>query len=137
VKKPWGAGRVAFFARLDAIQAELAEGWPLTAIYQRHGSALGIGYRGFCRLVRKHAAGRSPARRDGLAVPVPVDAAMPGQAEAVRPAASANVPLSADPSAPIARGVAPNAGHQSARTFVHDPIERPGDYERLFGARKR
>jgi hypothetical protein len=58
--KAWGIGRVAFFARIDAIRAELAQGWPLTTIYKRHKDALGVGYRGFCRLVTRHAADARP-----------------------------------------------------------------------------
>src|SRR5579859_6645516 len=58
--KAWGVGRVAFFARIDAIRAELAQGWPLTAIYARHKDALGIGYSGFWRLVVRHASDARP-----------------------------------------------------------------------------
>jgi len=58
--KAWGIGRVAFFARIDTIRAELAQGWPLRAVYARHREALGIGYWGFCRLVARHAADARP-----------------------------------------------------------------------------
>src|SRR5579863_7824068 len=60
--KEWGVGRVAFFARIDAIRAELAQGWPLTAIYARHKAPLGITYSGFCKLVGRHAADARPTR---------------------------------------------------------------------------
>src|SRR5580692_10752779 len=61
--KSWGVGRVAFFARIDEIRTELAQGWPLTAIYARHKSALGISYGGFWRLVVRHAADSRPTRQ--------------------------------------------------------------------------
>ena len=43
----WGAGRIAFLAKLDAIRPELARGVPLTTIYAQHRAALGIGYAAF------------------------------------------------------------------------------------------
>src|ERR1700683_5445612 len=61
--KPWGVGRVAFFARIDEIMTEPPQGWPLTAIYARHKSALGISYGGFWRLVVRHAADSRPTRQ--------------------------------------------------------------------------
>jgi len=106
--KAWGVGRVAFFARIDKIRAELAQGWPLTAVYARHKEALGIGYWGFCRLVVRHAADARPVPIKAVKAPVP-----------------------------SVEGPDAHAGQQPPRTFNHDPIERPGDYERLFGARKR
>ncbi len=53
----WGTGRVAFMPHRDAILSELAEGWPVSAVYAAYRDKLGIGYRQFCRLVaaeRKH-----------------------------------------------------------------------------------
>ena len=61
---PWGAGRIALFARLDAITSDLAAGWPMTAIYKRHMAGLGISYSGFCKLVRRHATEARPEHRE-------------------------------------------------------------------------
>ena len=55
IRKPWGSGRVALFARFDTIKTELRQGYPLTVIYERHQAALGVGYRAFCKLVRQYA----------------------------------------------------------------------------------
>jgi len=132
--KAWGVGRVAFFARIDTIRAELAQGWPLTAVYARHREALGIGYWGFCRLVARHAAD---------ARPVPIQAVNDEpkrKRHAAAGAASLDTHTTATKPLPTLRsaeGSDAHAGHQPHRTFNHDPIERPGDYERLFGVRKR
>ena len=127
-------GRVAFFARIDAIRAELAQGWPLTAIYARHKDALGIGYSGFWRLVVRHA---------GDARPMPLRAVGEGPRTVRRKSASSAgtdtraLALEPPSTTPQSEGQDAHAGHQPPRTFNHDPIERPGDYERLFGSRKR
>lgn len=131
--KAWGVGRVAFFARIDAIRAELAQGWPLTAIYARHKDALGISYSGFWRLVVRHAADARPTQSQTLKS----GPKRPPQASA--PAAITHTGTACLP-APLpqqSEGPDAHAGRQPARTFNHDPIERPGDYERLFGTRKR
>jgi hypothetical protein len=57
----WGAGRVAFLARVDKIKADLAIGVPLKAIYAKHQTELGIAYPTFCRLVSRYAADAKPA----------------------------------------------------------------------------
>jgi len=131
--KAWGVGRVAFFARIDTIRAELAQGWPLTVVYARHKEALGIGYCGFCRLVVRHAA---DARL------VPIRAVNDGPKRDPQASARA-VTLDARATAakpsltvPSVEGSDAHGGQQPPRTFNHDPIERPGDYERVFGARK-
>jgi hypothetical protein len=131
--KEWGVGRVAFFTRIDTIRAELAQGWPLTAIYARHKKALGIGYWGFYRLVVRHAAD---------ARPVPLQAVNDEpkrKRHASARAASLDTPTTATkpPPIPSVEGSDAHAAHQRHRTFNHDPIERPGDYERLFGVRNR
>ena len=54
-RKAWGAGRVALVARLDTIRSEMGQGLPLTAIYDRHRAALGIGYQSFCKLIARYA----------------------------------------------------------------------------------
>jgi hypothetical protein len=127
-------GRVAFFARIDAIRAELAQGWPLTAIYERHKSALGISYCGFWRLVVRHAAdarpGRAPSKSSARTRTPLIAEGNPGSG-------SVAMPVRLQPTAPSDEGPSHHAGQQPARTFSHDPIERPGDYERLFGTRKK
>lgn len=50
-KREWGAGRIAFLAKCEAIQRELEAGHSLAAIYARHRDALGIGYVQFTRYV--------------------------------------------------------------------------------------
>lgn len=62
-RKSWGAGRVAFIARLDKIKGELAQGLPLTTIYANHQAALGIGYPSFCKLVNRYAPDAKLATR--------------------------------------------------------------------------
>ena len=42
-------------ARLDTIRSEMGQGLPLTAIYDRHRAALGIGYQSFCKLIAGYA----------------------------------------------------------------------------------
>ena len=132
--KAWGIGRVAFFARIDTIRAELAQGWPLTAVYARHREALGIGYWGFCRLVARHAADARP-------VPMHAVNDEPKRKRHAAPGtASHDAHTTAKKAPPMLRtgeGTDAHAGHQPHRTFNHDPIEWPGDYERLFGVRKR
>lgn len=73
-KKHRGVGRVAFLARIETIQAEIEQGWPLTAIYERHQGALGITYSQFARYVRhylrneeEHEKPKSPQKKASAA----------------------------------------------------------------------
>jgi hypothetical protein len=132
--KAWGVGRVAFFARIDAIRTELAEGWPLTAVYARHKGALGIGYSGFCRLVALHAADARPLPSGAINNGVKRVRRVPAHVTGPDPVPD---PRESSPTEPSFEGSRAHDGHRSPGTFHHDPIERPGDYERLFGARKR
>ena len=131
--KAWGVGRVAFLARVDTIRAELAQGWSLTSVYARHKDALGIGYQAFWRLVVRHAADARPA--PGRTVH---EGANPCRQASAREASSGTRTTSAMPlkTPPSVEGSDAHARHQPRRTFNHDPVERPGDYERLFGIRK-
>ena len=131
--KAWGVGRVAFLARIDTIRTELAQGWSLTAVHARHKDALGICYQAFCRLVAQHAADARPA-----AVRVVNEGAKSDRQASARVAGSGTRATAAmpPPTVPSMEGSDAHARQQPARTFNHDPIERPGDYERLFGARK-
>jgi hypothetical protein len=134
----WGIGRVAFFACLDEIKDEIRQGWPLTVIHARHRGKLHVSYSGFRKLVGRHAA---DAR---IASSPPRDSA--GQDAAVssppaRPRDGAGriedaIPAGPSPETPM-EGAPPHAGQQPAQTFTHDPVERPGDYERLLGTRRR
>ncbi|MCW3476243.1 TraK family protein [Limobrevibacterium gyesilva] len=141
--KEWGVGRVAFFARIDAIRAELAQGWPLTAIYARHRESLGISYSGFCKLVSRHAADARPSRRQapeassGISPSTSVLTSGGGGNTSIAALPPHGAPAAPSPPSILEEGSAPHARQQPARTFVHDPVERPGDYERLFGARRR
>ena len=131
--KAWGVGRVAFLARIDTIRAELAEGWPMTTVYGHHKDALGLGYSAFRRLVARHAADARPMpSRAANHEPKP-DRQASASAAGLDSRAAAKPP----PRPPSMQGSDAHAGHQPPRTFNHDPVERPGDYERLFGVRKR
>jgi len=121
-------GRVAFLARIDTIRTELAQGWSLTAVHARHKDALGICYQAFCRLVARHASDARPAAVRAVNEEAKSDRQASARAAGPGTRASAASPLPTSPSV---------EGHQPHRTFNHDPIERPGDYERLFGVRKR
>jgi len=127
-------GRVAFLARIDTIRAELAEGWSLTTVHARHKDALGIGYKTFWRLVVRHAADARPAPSRAVNEEQKRDPQASARAACSGARAAAAKP---PPPMPSTEGSDAHAGHQPLRTFNHDPVERPGDYERLFGVRKR
>ncbi len=60
-----GIGRVAFLAHLPAIQQGVDEGWPLTALYEKHQAELVITYSQFARYVARYitkAAHATPAQ---------------------------------------------------------------------------
>jgi len=124
---------VAFLARIDTIRAELAEGWPMTTVYGHHKDALGLGYSAFRRLVARHAADARPIPSRAVNHERKPDQQAPASATGLDTHATAARP---PPPAPSVQGSDTHAGHQSRRTFNHDPVERPGDYERLFGVRK-
>lgn len=57
-KRLKGAGRVAFLARIDEVRKEVAEGWPLVAIFDRHKGQLGgLSYSQFTRYVQRYVNG--------------------------------------------------------------------------------
>jgi hypothetical protein len=125
---PWGAGRIALFARLDAITSDLAAGWPMTAIYKRHMAGLGISYSGFCKLVRRHANEARPEHRE----PPPLsdtNSSVPNRSEAVAPTVPATLVTPQD------RPPSHAADEQSRRgTFRYSPIAKEGEIDRLFGS---
>jgi hypothetical protein len=128
-RAPWGAGRIALFARLDSITSDLAAGWPMTAIYKRHMAGLGISYSGFCKLVRRHASEARPEYRE----PAPssdTSSAEPNRYEA--PAPVTTVP--ATPVTPQDRPPSHAADEQPRGTFRYSPIAREGEIDRLFGS---
>ncbi|MCT2388848.1 TraK family protein [Erwinia pyrifoliae] len=49
----YGAGRVAFIAHLDAIKNELDQGWPMTVVYSKFETEIGVSYHQFRRYVKK------------------------------------------------------------------------------------
>jgi hypothetical protein len=130
----WGIGRVAFFACLDEIKAEIGQGWPLKVIHARHREKLRVSYSGFCKLVERHAADARissprPARQNAGLRPPARQRSQTGQiGEDTRTGPSPETPI---------EGPASHARQQSTQTFIHDPVERPGDYERLLGTRRR
>ena len=50
-------GRIAFIALRETIRIEIEQGWPLTAIYEKHTGRLGISYSQFTRYVGVHIRG--------------------------------------------------------------------------------
>jgi hypothetical protein len=134
----WGVGRVAFFACLDEIKDEIGQGWPLKVIHARHREKLRVSYSGFCKLVERHAAearvpsasSPRPARQKAAKTPAPArPGGETGQVEVeTRTGPSPETPM---------EGALSHAGQQPTQTFIHDPVERPGDYERLLGTRRR
>lgn len=123
----WGAGRVAFLARLETISREIREGHSLTAIFERHRVALAISYPSFCRLASQFAADARPARVHSQRAATPN---LP-----VQPSAPAMAALSATarPNQAQQQG-SDNAGQFARpRGFNHDPVERPDDRKRLLG----
>jgi hypothetical protein len=118
----WGAGRVAFIARIDAIRSEMRQGYPLTMIFARHQTALGIRYQTFCKLVSRYAADArlAPVRARSDANPPPASApALSTTSEARLPSLPAQGPS--------------DARHLPGRRgFNHDPLERPDDRRRLL-----
>ena len=126
---PWGAGRIALLARLDAITSDLAAGWPITAIYKRHMAGLGISYSGFCKLVRRHATEARPEHREPAVPLSDTSSAAPHRSEAVAP----TVP--ATPVAPQDGPPSHAADEQPRRgTFRYSPIAKEGEIDRLFGS---
>src|SRR5260370_24134010 len=83
VGAPWGVGRIALFARLDAITADLADGWPMTAIYKRHMAGLDISYSGFRKLVRRHANDARPGRREAAPPSIHTSPTAPNRSDAL------------------------------------------------------
>lgn len=81
-----GVGRVAFLAHLDPIQTELAQGWPVKAIYLRYAEQLEMSYQQFARYVRRYLKANPAAQA--------VHAAQPEQA----PTTPAPAPVQEAPS---------------------------------------
>lgn len=119
-RKSWGSGRVAFVARLPTIRSEMGQGLPLTAIYARHQTALGIGYQSFCKLVTRYAGDA----KLGASLPAARDQT-PEQTSPAPPP---------PPPAPAA-GIPAHARHEPASrpTFHHDGRTKEGEPEQLFG----
>ena len=111
---------VTFIAHLAEITAELDAGWPLKNVYEKRSERLGISYTQFTRyvdrIVRRAARPSTQARPSLSPPPAPLSRSTPA--------------LSAGPTA--SEG-ANHAGHGPARTFNHDPLERPDDRQRLLG----
>ena len=126
-RAPWGVGRIALFARLDAITAELAAGWPMTAIYKRHMAGLGISYSGFRKLVRRHANDAKPGRREGAPPSSDTSPATPNRSDALAPA-------TALPATPQDGPPSHAADEQPRATFRYSPIAKEGEIDRLFGS---
>lgn len=114
----WGKGRTVFVSRLETIRSEIGEGLLLTTIYDRHKAALGIGYKGFCKLVARYADDAKPLRSR----PVP----------AVAQARSPALPVSPAPLTPETRA---HARHEPVARpdFKHHGIVQEGEPEQLFG----
>jgi hypothetical protein len=85
-------GRIAFIALRETIRTEIEQGWPLTAIYEKHSGQLGIGYSQFTRYVGVDIRGKASKSRNGA-----IAAASPpsGSSAAGTPAASGKEPFAA------------------------------------------
>lgn len=116
-KRMKGVARVAFIAHLDTIAAELDAGWPIKAVYEKHSASLNMSYAQFARYVDQIV--RRGHRTTSQARPSP------------HPPSPADLPrLAAPVTAPEGNR---HAGYRAARTFNHDPLERPDDRRRLLG----
>jgi hypothetical protein len=115
-------GRIALFARLDAITADLAAGWPMTAIYKRHMAGLDISYSGFRKLVRRHANDARQGRREAAPPSSNTSPTAPNRSDGLAPATA----LPATPSHA--------ADEQPRGTFRYSPIANEGEIDRLFGS---
>jgi hypothetical protein len=126
-RKAWGSGRIAVLARLDTIRSELGQGLPLTAIYDRHKAAIGIGYPSFCKLIERYAGDaklipRRASRHAEMAGHPPCPSPKPPPA-----IAAAQSPPAAEEPTHARREPAPQ------RTFRHHGIVQEGEPEQLFG----
>jgi hypothetical protein len=110
-------GRVLFRKHQDLIFRELAAGWSLWAIYQRHQSLLeGISYRQLGRHVA--SAQQRPA---------------PAQA-IVRRTSAVTTPPPPQPIAPLNEGSATHVRNtRTSRGFSFDPSPREDDKKRFWG----
>lgn len=54
-------GRVAFLARLEEFRRLVDAGWPITSIYEDHGTSTGLSYSQFVRYIGKYL--RTPPTR--------------------------------------------------------------------------
>ena len=130
--KEWGLGRVAFFACLDTVRAEIGQGWPLTTIHARHRDKLGICYSAFCKLVSQHAADARPGASPRAGAARRTASSVSGRA--MGPDTTSHNGFATEPGSPAhfaphptREGERPHGGQQPSRTFVHDPVERPGE----------
>jgi hypothetical protein len=126
-RAPWGVGRIALFARLDAITAELAAGWPMTAIYKRHMAPLGISYSGFRKLVRRHADDAGPGGRHSAPPSRDSSRAPPNRSDGLAPALAL-------PATPKDGPPTDAADEQPRATFRYSPIAKKGEIDQLFGS---
>ncbi len=104
-----GIGRVAFLAHLDAIRNGVEEGWPLTALYEKHQGELVITYSQFARYVARYitkAVHATPTQR----IEKPHPSTLPESAAKSRPLAEGAG----------AKATSPSASAEPAR-FVFDP----------------
>jgi hypothetical protein len=105
-RKPRGTARVAFRANLEIIRAELEQGWPARAIYDRHIATLDVmSYRQFARYVS--------ALRTEWSVSLPA----PG-GEGLRPVAALPSPSS----------LSPDPDPRAPRQFHWNPSPKKEDF---------
>jgi hypothetical protein len=126
-RAPWGVGRIALFARLDAINADLAAGWPMTAIYKRHMAALGISYSGFRKLVRRHANDAGPGDRHSAPPSSDSSRAAPNRSDGLAPTLALPAPPQNGPPTHA-------ADEQPRATFRYSPVVKEGEIDQLFGS---
>jgi hypothetical protein len=127
-RKAWGSGRIAVLARLDTIRSELGHGLPLTAIYNRHKAAIGIGYPSFCKLIDRYAG-------DAKLVPRRASPRADVPDRPPCPSSKPTPPATAAAQSPPAAEEPTHARHEPAppRTFRHHGVVQEGEPEQLFG----
>lgn len=110
-----GVGRVAFLARLDEFRRLIEAGWPITLIYEDHGTSTGLSYSQFARYIGKYV--RTPPTRNSRAGQPSTQLAM---VETISETPSP--PLSPRPNTNPERPPAKALSAPKSRTvFFHDP----------------
>lgn len=114
-KKRLGAGRVAFLARVGAIEEKINAGYTMAAIYENYRQQLGISYSQFVNYVNKFIRNKQEPRK-------------------AQPPAPRTEPTTADIQPPAPAKVADTTAteNEGGRDFTNDAEERAKRDEDLF-----